>query len=195
MFCVSEDRSTWTRREILNLIRLFAENQNSFKSSTVRKDKFWNGLAEKMGCDKSSDQCRNKFKYLKSMYMKKKDNMSSRQTGTAIINFAYFDEMDQIFSKDHNVKPLSIASSINNSISEATCSKDNIKKTVEEKEPSRTIKRSKQDKDLVELKTLLVDREASAERRHQENLEKKNEALNVCKELLALASKIISKKD
>lgn len=189
MLFVSEGRSTWTRREILTLIRLFAENQNSFKSSTITKDKFWNGLAKKMGSDKSGDQCRNKFKYLKSMYLKKKDNMSSRQTGSALINFTYFDEMDQIFNKDHNVKPLSIASSMNNSMSEASCSKENIK----DKEPS--FKRCKQEKDFTVLKTLLVDREAGAERRHRENLEKKEEALNVCKELLALASKIISKKN
>jgi hypothetical protein len=50
----------------------------------------------------NSDQCKNKWNSLKTKYMKKKDNQSSK--------FAYFSEFDEIFAKEHNVTPVSVAS-------------------------------------------------------------------------------------
>lgn len=76
-----------------------------------------------MNSNKSGDQCRNKFKYLKSMYLKKKDNMSTKGTGSENLYFAYLSEMDEIFKKDHNVTPVATLSSLNNNFPEETSGK------------------------------------------------------------------------
>lgn len=51
----------------------------------------------------TTEQCKNEFKYLKQKYLEKKDNMSTKATGTANIKFEYFNEMDKIFKDNANV--------------------------------------------------------------------------------------------
>lgn len=43
--------------------------------------------------------------------MEKKDNMGQKSSGAGTIKFDYFFEMDEIFSQDPNVQPVSTASS------------------------------------------------------------------------------------
>lgn len=61
--------------------------------------------------NKNADQCRNKFKYLKSKYVKKNDNMSEKASGQSFLNFEFFEELDEIFNKDPNIVPVALASS------------------------------------------------------------------------------------
>lgn len=111
--------------------------------------------------------------------------MSQKQTGTEKFNFQYFEEMDQIFSKDHNVNPVAIASSSNNEFPESSTSED-----LDCNPPKKKFKRLEK----TDVNTLLLQREENAERRHLENLKLKNEALDLCKTIVDIARNIVSKK-
>ncbi|CAG9763554.1 unnamed protein product [Ceutorhynchus assimilis] len=192
----SSERSVWTRGEILLVIDLYRQNQDLFKSTTTRKDVFWGEICEKMKqqmeCNKSADQCRNKFKYLKTMYLKKKDNMSTRATGSQKIYFQFFNEMDVIFKDDHNVTPVAIVSSFTNNFpAEENCEKN--EENDDENIPGKKKRKLLVNKEKPVIK-ILSKRETNAERRHQENLQKKNEALDLCRQILDLAQNIVEPK-
>lgn len=178
------DRKSWSRTEILQLIDLFKSNENLFKNTTIRKEKFWKEIAKKLNTDKTSEQCRNKFKSLKSMYLKKKDNMSSKQTGTQRIHFTYFEEMDLIFKKDHIVTPLAVVSS---SRKIESAEEDDI-------ETDKCLpKKVKKDKGVDKIIDFLKEKETNTDRRHKEDMAKKDRALNMCDKLLSLAEKLLQK--
>jgi len=77
----------------------------------------------------TTEQCKNKFKYLKQKYVEKKDNISTKASGAAHIKFEYFDEIDEIFKDDANIVPVSVASSREYNL-------DDIKEIVESNEKS-----------------------------------------------------------
>ncbi|KAJ8931079.1 hypothetical protein NQ314_016055 [Rhamnusium bicolor] len=77
------DRSCWNRNNILQLINLYKEHSNLFKTTTICNEKVWGMIAKEMGVY-TSEQCKNKFKYLKSKYVKKKDNMSVKATRSKV---------------------------------------------------------------------------------------------------------------
>lgn len=106
----TQHRKSWTRHEIIKLITLFKEYKSKFQSTTIRNDKVWQEISTKMSTH-SWEQCKNKFKYLKSKYVEKKDNMGTKSSGAHNVKFEYFEEMDEIFGKDPNIKPVGIASS------------------------------------------------------------------------------------
>lgn len=60
----------------------------------------------------SATQCKDKYKYLKSKYTMKKDNMSERASGAAAIKFDYFEEMDEFLGNRHNITPIALASNL-----------------------------------------------------------------------------------
>lgn len=76
----------------------------------MRNDKVWHMIAKKLPMH-TTEQIKNKFKYLKQKYMGKKDNMGPKSSETGTIKFDYFFEMDEIFSQDPDVQPVSTASS------------------------------------------------------------------------------------
>lgn len=92
----------WTHEAILCLIHLYEKYINDFNSTKERNDKIWTRLSYELnanGFNYTGNQCKFKFKYLKSKYMQKKDNMKSTSTGEACVTFRYFKEMDTIFGK------------------------------------------------------------------------------------------------
>lgn len=76
----------------------------------MKNDKLWHEISQKLKTH-SWEQCKNKFKYLKSKYLQKVDNMGTHSTGASNIRFEYFREMNEIFSKQPNVQPVAIPSS------------------------------------------------------------------------------------
>lgn len=104
----------WSRNGILRLINLYAKHEEKFKSSIIKNDTVYRIISEELqseGYGFSAIQCRDKFKYLKLKYMKKIDNMKSTHTGEEKLVFDYFKEMDEIFGKKPNTKPVAIACS------------------------------------------------------------------------------------
>ncbi|KAK9680703.1 Myb/SANT-like DNA-binding domain [Popillia japonica] len=88
----------WDRTAINYLITFYKENINNFKSTTMKNEHVWKIITDKMrdsGYNYSKAQVENKFKYLKSRYIKKKDNMSCRGTGESPVVFDYFDERNR----------------------------------------------------------------------------------------------------
>lgn len=106
---------SWTRSDILALIDTVKNHQQNFKSSTMKNDTIWKIISETLetnGKCFTATQCKDKYKYLKGKYMKKKDNMSDRSSGAEAIKFEYFYEMDEYLGKCHNANPIMLASNI-----------------------------------------------------------------------------------
>ncbi|VEN36371.1 unnamed protein product [Callosobruchus maculatus] len=104
-------RHVWSREEILSLIHLYKEFEDEFKKTTMKNEKVWRMIGEKLKSH-TVDQIKNKFKYLKQKYTAKKDNMRDRSSGAKVIHFEFFDEMDSIFGKADNIEPKYLASSL-----------------------------------------------------------------------------------
>lgn len=178
----------WDRTAINYLITFYKENINNFKSTTMKNEHVWKIITDKMrdsGYNYSKAQVENKFKYLKSRYIKKKDNMSCRGTGESPVVFDYFDEFDDMFGKNHNIEPIALASSI----LESPCEVDNSGS-----EGETPKKKSRLEKEVSVLASLLNkkehDKEVAKERRHTERQELSKQAINVYEQMM---NKLIDK--
>ncbi|XP_039313421.1 uncharacterized protein LOC113004792 isoform X2 [Solenopsis invicta] len=94
-------RTSWNRNEIIEIIGLYKSHERLFKSTTIKKDKVWD-IAKKLPTH-TTEQIKNKFKYLKQKYLEKKDNIGQKSSGAGAIKFEYFFEMDEIFGQDPDV--------------------------------------------------------------------------------------------
>lgn len=94
--------ANWKREDVLKLIALYKEAQPLFKSPTTKKRKLWQQIAEKLP-PYSDIQCENKFKYLKSRYRKKIENMRGTGTGSRRIYCEFFEELSLIFGKPRKI--------------------------------------------------------------------------------------------
>jgi hypothetical protein len=84
---------------------------SQFKSTTTKKEVVWKMVAgemEKQNLPYTSTQCHNKWRYLKSKYAAKKDNMSARPSGSDRMDFKYFELMDAFLGKKHNIRPIAV---------------------------------------------------------------------------------------
>lgn len=101
----------WTKSETLCLIEAY-ENNVIFESNTTKNRLGWiqisNDLKKKQ-IEYTSEQCQEKFKYLLSCYKKKLDN--KHNTGSALYEFEFFNELNELFGKKPNIKPKYLASS------------------------------------------------------------------------------------
>lgn len=96
--------------------------------------------------------------------------MGPKKTGDPPVKFEYFTEFDQIFGKEHNIKPVAVASSMMGG-SSTSCETPDEGSEGSEKP---TKKRKK-----------LQDREASKQRQqHEESMKIKREALDTFKEYM-----------
>lgn len=149
----------------------------------------------------TADQCKNKFKYLKAKYIKKKDNMSDKASGQKKITFEYFDEFEDMFSSEPNISPLAIASTSRQFIDPETITKQRALSEqrddpcqVESNNNVKLGKKRKTEKDSVpkqiekmtgeigKLREALQTQEENRQKRHEENIIQKQEATNVFKE-------------
>ncbi|KAL1489076.1 hypothetical protein ABEB36_014021 [Hypothenemus hampei] len=171
-------RSTWTRNEIKSLIHLYKEYKEKFKSTTIKNDKVWHEIAQKIP-NHTWEQCKNKFKYLKSKYVEKKDNMGPRASGDKTIHFEYFQEMDKIFKSSPNIVPVAIASS-SRGIQNIPC----LETTENKEEMEEDINKEKQGNKIKFLsKEIHEMREEGRNRRHQEKMEVFREFIHALKEM------------
>ncbi|XP_018393990.1 PREDICTED: uncharacterized protein LOC108772847 [Cyphomyrmex costatus] len=180
-------RTSWNRNEILELIDLYKSYKHLFKSTTMKNDKVWDMLAKKLPMH-TTEQIKNKFKYLKQKYMEKKDNMGQKSSGAGTIKFDYFFEMDEIFGQDPDVQPVSTASSSQGihhaskmpsvEIEENSSSNDeNIAKNRNEKLKIR--KKSELAKQLSIYEQNFKEREVMKEKRHNELMARQDAALKI----------------
>ncbi|KAK0077879.1 hypothetical protein PV326_009731, partial [Microctonus aethiopoides] len=195
-------RITWTHQDIIKLISIYKEHASLFKSQTIRNEKVWKMIAEKMP-GKSTEQVKNKFKYLKGRYIKKIENMSDKASGEEKFIFEYLEEFNELFGKDPNIKPIAVASSLRkrkfNEENTPNLNKEeeglnmvevqeNINMLPKEKTDPTVLeipkKKEKKVADkidkmtevLSDLRKDLITREKERERRHVENVKEKQEA-------------------
>ena len=75
----------------------------------------WKDIAnqmEKSGYKYNWKQTREKWKNLKKMYTKHKENRGPKATGQKKLKeFEFFDELDEILGKRHNIEPVVLATS------------------------------------------------------------------------------------
>ncbi|CAG9764761.1 unnamed protein product [Ceutorhynchus assimilis] len=192
----SSGTRTWTRSDILALIDAVKNHQEKFKSSTMKNDAVWKIISatlEKKGKCFTATQCKDKYKYLKGKYMKKKDNMSDRSSGAEFIKFEYFHEMDEFLGTSHNANPIALASNIkkhqvpdteerkmlDSDDNDTDTSEPSLKKKKIATKRKLPEKESPLQKYVKELHENTNKREDNMERRHKENVESRKEALNV----------------
>lgn len=186
-------RTSWTRNEIIELISLYKSHEHLFKSTTMKNDKVWDMIAQKLPMH-TIEQIKNKFKYLKQKYMEKKDNMGQKSSGASMMKFDYFFEMDEIFGQDPDVQPMSTASSLRGiqrasktssiETEENSCSDEDI--TTTKKGKSKIRKRSELSKQLSSYTQNFQEREAKKEKRHDELMARQDTALKILENIANL---------
>lgn len=72
-------------------------------------DKINNFYTFRKQIEYTEDQCQGKFKYLLLCYKKKLDNR--HETGSAVYEFEFFNELDELFGRKPNIRPKHLASS------------------------------------------------------------------------------------
>ncbi|VEN54899.1 unnamed protein product [Callosobruchus maculatus] len=188
-------RRPWSRADIESLIHLYKKYEIHFKSTTVKNDKVWSLISGDLKTH-TSEQCKNKFKYLKAKYLEKKDNMSPKASGAKAIRFEYFDHLNDIFGKEPIVTPVAIASSSKGLQNfEALPDVDTMDESEEETINYKTKKRkwSALENELIKYDSNLQQREENTERRHKETLERQDKALNILERMVTVFEKSVSK--
>jgi len=180
-------RTSWNRNEIIELIGLYKSHEHLFKNTTMKNDKVWDMIAKQLSTH-TTEQIKNKFKYLKQKYMEKKDNMGQKRSGAGTITFDYFFEMDKIFCQDPDVQPISIASSsrgiqhaskMSSIETKENLFSDNEKIPKEKNEKLKTRKKSELTKQLSTYEQNFKEREAKKEKRHNELMARQDAALKI----------------
>ncbi|KAM0728545.1 hypothetical protein ACS0PU_004800 [Formica fusca] len=181
------NRTSWNRSEILTLIDLYKSHEHLFKSTTMKNDKVWDMIAQKLPMH-TTEQIKNKFKYLKQKYMEKKDNMSQKSSGAGTMKFDYFSEMDEIFGQDPDVQPVSTASSLrgiqrasktSSAETEENSYTDDEEIKTKKNEKLKIRKRSELAKQLSTYEQNFNEREAKKEKRHNELMARQDAALKI----------------
>lgn len=191
--CHDHVKTFWSRKDILSLISAYKEKKKLFESSTIRNEKVWKQISLSVG-NHTSEQCKNKFKYLKRKYIEKKENKI--KTGAERIKFEYFEDMDEILGKNPQITPVILASSVcnennipegeileeeeekktNMAINSENILKDNGKKKTKVTTTALVLK------EVRDLKDQIIQKEK--ERRHQENVSIKKQCLMMLQQIM-----------
>ncbi|CAI6354150.1 unnamed protein product [Macrosiphum euphorbiae] len=102
----------WTKSETLFLIEAYENNILIFESNSKKNRLGWIQVSKdlkKKQIEYTEDQCQGKFKYLLLCYKKKLDNR--HETGSAVYEFEFFNELDELFGRKPNIRPKHLASS------------------------------------------------------------------------------------
>jgi hypothetical protein len=136
-------------------------------------------------------QCRDRWQYLKKRYVKKSDNMGDRGTGEEKYKFEYFEEMNEILGRKHNVKLVSIASSLKGVTPSTSASTSNVLENDADNEepPPKKIKscvKGKKEDVVVKFMREVTENSQRNERnkqeRHEELIQCRNKAIQVFSE-------------
>ena len=108
--CVVQESGAWSEEDTTKLLNLYAENKQRFASTAIKNHKVWLDITAHFP-GRNVDQVKNRFKYLKTKYMKVKDSMGPNGTGKEKVKFKFFHTMDDMFGKEPNVQPVSVCDS------------------------------------------------------------------------------------
>lgn len=124
IYVFPDKRHEWTEMEIRMLLDVVAENMGQLKNAR-NKTKVWSIISEQMqdkGIMVSSNQCLDKYKYLKKAYKSFVDRANKSDAGKC--SFKYENEVHQIMGDDPAVKPkYTVDTELEESENGASCSK------------------------------------------------------------------------
>lgn len=104
----------WNHYAVLSMIEAYRLNMPLFLNQAVKNNMVWEKIRIKLAesnFNYTRKQIITKFKYLKKLYVEKKDNMGPKSTGQSPLDFEFFEEFDDLFSKKPNIIPVCIVSS------------------------------------------------------------------------------------
>lgn len=179
----SDPQAKWNHISVIKLLNIYKDNIPLFTTQCIKNATVWEKVRVEMvnsGLNYSRNQIMSKFKYLKSQYMCKKDNMGAKCTGQAPIEFEFYDEFDDMFSKKPNVIPHTVVSSDHPGLSRGIAMNEDqdevstdvmdeqqCKIPVQKKIPEKSAKNK--------MLTLLQDMQAQKNTRHEEMMAKMTE--------------------
>ncbi|XP_028046225.1 uncharacterized protein LOC114254348 [Monomorium pharaonis] len=149
------------------------------------------------------EQCKNKFKYLKQKYVKKKDNMGTKSSGASQIKFDFFNEMDEIFRNEPNVTPLCTAPSSRGKSNMKSIEgvenidddeNSSINQSDIESPPPKKRKTSQLEIKLENFEKNVKGKEEERGKRHKENLVRQDQVLQIMKEIADSFKIFVNKK-
>jgi hypothetical protein len=77
-----QNQHHWSRQAIVILIEQYKEHQKDFINTAIKNDKVWGMITDKLAENNliyTKSQIENKFKYLKSRYVKKKTTKAAKE--------------------------------------------------------------------------------------------------------------------
>lgn len=110
----ANSKAFWTYDATIMLINKYRAYKKTFADSIHKNTEVWEMIATEFKSDGftfNGSQCENRWKYIRSRYVKKKDNSGAGSTGEECFKFEYFDELDAILGKQVNIVPKFVASS------------------------------------------------------------------------------------
>ncbi|XP_025264352.1 zinc finger and SCAN domain-containing protein 29-like [Camponotus floridanus] len=195
----SKQQASWKDENAVKaLISQWKLHEDKFKSTTITNDKVWNMIAAKLIEENplweyTGKQCENKFKDVRKMYTKTRDN-NVNKSGQDLQTCKFYEEMDAVFGEKPIIKPVAIASNLKKHkrspcaflSSEDEEERENIENFTENKTNKKTEKPKKKSKVSKELeKWALLQQEAATvreqakERRHEERMRHQAEAIKM----------------
>ncbi|CAH1107462.1 unnamed protein product [Psylliodes chrysocephalus] len=155
-------RISWSNNNILKLFDTYKEHSSLFKGQTIRHEKIWKMISDKLP-GFTTEQVKNKFKYLKARFIKKIENMSDKASGDDKSPAKTETEVEVLPAEN----PIPKASESSNP---------------KEKKLGNHVE--KMTEVLTQLRQDLNSREVERERRHAENLRQTEESTAAFKEYI-----------
>lgn len=107
-----QNPSKWTSTEIRSMLSSYRSRKTLF--STCKTADVWLSINKEMQEEGhtrfTTTQIKDKMHNMKRQYNKKKDSMGPKATGGPPVMCPFFEELDEIFRRDHNVTPVGTAS-------------------------------------------------------------------------------------
>ena len=105
-------KKSWSREETLGLLELYRNKRKGFRDPKIKNKQVWEQIAEAMQSDWgscfSAKECETKFKNLKRSYTSCVDH--NKISGNDTKKCAFFDELQDLFSKDVTIEPVATCS-------------------------------------------------------------------------------------
>ncbi|XP_031328255.1 uncharacterized protein LOC116159424 [Photinus pyralis] len=196
----TDDLCRWSFEGVTLLLNLYGEKQDVLVKGKVKQKAFWNSIAELMakhGYTYTASQCKTKLATLKRQYKKVKDH--NKVSGNDRKDWPYLEAMDEIFSSQPWLVPVSLASSSSASVNSAASSSSTSTSitpstsatcAIANKNSPKTEGKKKQSpKKNRKLVDILNKLREDKEKHHKERMEKSTEALSLLRTLVDNISK------
>ena len=109
-----EQKTRWLRSEVLQLLRFYNQKKYRFKNDNLKNKTLWEEISvdlTNVGISCSTKMCETKMKNLQRSYVQCVDH-NKKSGNDRMRKFVYYDGLHAIFTKDGNMKPQVLCSSV-----------------------------------------------------------------------------------